>query len=171
MKAPGRTDSDGGLTREEDAHATATQPPHRRTQYYKKQKWPGGQSQNCLSSNLPGIAAAGARARCLKRARPFPRDRVGHTVSRERSLIARKVTLRGHELQRRRRSYQSALQRLDLHLAELHNASAPLKGDWPPGKLAVLDIDGLDAIEHDGKARTFRRDLIGVPFAAGLGHG
>ena len=57
-----------------------------------------------------------------------------------------------------------SLQRLDLHLAELHNASAPLKGDGPAAKLAVLDIDGLDAIEHDGKARAFNR---GVSRASG----
>src|SRR4029077_18450398 len=58
--------------------------------------------------------------------------------------------------------------------------------DWPPGgafvkvtklegerslrELAVLDIDGLDTVEHDGQLRTFGRDLIGVPFATGLGH-
>ena len=69
------------------------------------------------------------------------------------------------------------LQRLDLHYAPLDGAAGgafvkvtKLEGERSLRELAVLDIDGFDTVEHDGQLRTLGRDLIGVPFAAGLGH-
>src|SRR5438552_940888 len=38
-------------------------------------------------------------------------------------------------------------------------------------KLAVLDIHGLDPVQHDYQLRTSGHYLVGVPFAAGLGVG
>src|SRR5436309_9146385 len=72
----------------------------------------------------------------------------------------------------------SRLQRLDLHLAEFDGAAggafvkvAKLEGERSLWELAVLDVDGLDTVWHDRQLRAFGRDLIGVPFATGLGHG
>src|SRR5262245_56934333 len=68
------------------------------------------------------------------------------------------------------------LQRSDLHYAPLDGATgvlvtvAKLEGERSLWELAVLDIDGLYTVQHDGQLRTLGRDLIGVPFAAGLGH-
>ena len=36
--------------------------------------------------------------------------------------------------------------------------------------LGVLHVDGLLAVEHDDEMRALRRDLIGVPLAAGFWH-
>src|ERR1043166_5813391 len=70
------------------------------------------------------------------------------------------------------------LQRLDLYLAPLDGAAggsfvkvAKLEGNMAFRKLAVLDIHGLDPIQHDYKLRTSGRYLVGVPLAAGLGVG
>src|SRR5712691_3154541 len=68
-------------------------------------------------------------------------------------------------------------QRLDLDLAELHDAlvlhdpRAVLQRDPPARELAVLDaVDGLVPVEDHGECRALGRDLVDVPFAAGLGH-
>ena len=70
------------------------------------------------------------------------------------------------------------LQRPDLHYAPLDGAAggafvkvAKLEGDRSLRKLAVLDIDGFDTVEHDGQPQALGRDLIGVPFAAAFGIG
>src|SRR5206468_7998442 len=69
------------------------------------------------------------------------------------------------------------LQRLDLHFAPLDDATgsvlgtiAELEGERSLRVLAVLNVGGLDSVQHDGELRTLGRDLVGVPFAAGLGH-
>jgi hypothetical protein len=65
-----------------------------------------------------------------------------------------------------------------LHLAPLDGAAggafvkvAKLEGNMAFRKLAVLDIHGLDPVQHDYQLRTSGRYLVGVPFAAGLGVG
>src|SRR5215813_3949098 len=70
-----------------------------------------------------------------------------------------------------------ALQRFDLHLAPLDDAAGrvlgavpELQGEGALRVLTVLNVDGLDTVQHDGKLRALGRDLVGVPLAAGLGH-
>src|SRR6266853_5769553 len=70
-----------------------------------------------------------------------------------------------------------SLQRLDLHLAPLDGAAgrvvgpvAELKRERSLRVLAVLNAGGLDAVQHHGELRALGRDLVRVPFAAGLGH-
>src|SRR5262245_38446503 len=62
------------------------------------------------------------------------------------------------------------LQRPDLYLAELHHACTILKCNGPAGKLAVLYVGCLGAVQDDGKLRALGGDLKGVPLVAGLGH-
>src|SRR5262245_55353280 len=68
------------------------------------------------------------------------------------------------------------LQRPDLHYAPLDGAAgvlvtvAKLQGERSLGELAVIDIDSLDSIQHDDQLPALGRDLIGIPFAASLGH-
>src|SRR5262245_8363239 len=71
------------------------------------------------------------------------------------------------------------LQLLDLDLAPLDGAAgvalgraiAELQRDRPLRELAVVQGGRLGAVQHDGQLRAFGGDLIGVPLAAGLGHG
>src|SRR5438045_4071249 len=70
------------------------------------------------------------------------------------------------------RSVARRLHRLDVHLAELHDALAVLERDMAARKLAVLRaIDRAGAVERHGEFRALGGDLVGVPFAAGLEHG
>ena len=48
---------------------------------------------------------------------------------------------------------------------------AKLEGEWSLSELAVLDIGGLDTVEHDDQLRALGRYLIDVPFAPALGIG
>src|SRR5579871_1327542 len=72
-------------------------------------------------------------------------------------------------------------ERLDLDLAELHDAlvvrhaigildaKTVLKRNAPARKLRILDaIDGLLAVENDGEARSLRGNFKGVPLAGGV---
>src|SRR5437016_7163630 len=70
-----------------------------------------------------------------------------------------------------------ALQRLDLHLAPLDDAAGrvlgavpELEGEGALRVLTVLNVHGLDSVQHDGEVGALGRDLVGVPLAAGLGH-
>src|SRR5690348_7106155 len=66
----------------------------------------------------------------------------------------------------------AALQRLDLHRTELHDAGAVLQPDAAARVLAVLDaVDGFLAVERHGELRALGDDLVGVPFVRRLGHG
>src|SRR5262249_30434086 len=68
-------------------------------------------------------------------------------------------------------SHRPGLQRLDLDFAELHDALAVLQRDPPAGELAVLrTVYRLLPVEDHGELRSLGRDLVDVPFAAGLGH-
>ena len=58
-----------------------------------------------------------------------------------------------------------------MHLAELDHAGTVLKRERSPGiVLAVLDISGLLAVEHDDEMRALRGDLVGIPFARRFRH-
>src|SRR5689334_4695636 len=68
------------------------------------------------------------------------------------------------------RSVRPALQRLDLNLAEFDDARTVLQRDRSACVGRVLDVNGLLTVQHDHKMRALRRDLIGIPLAAGLRH-
>ena len=66
-------------------------------------------------------------------------------------------------------------ERLNLYLAELddafvlYDAGRELQGDGAIRELRILDaVGGFLAVEHDGDARPFCRDLVGVPLARRL---
>src|SRR5579872_2424050 len=62
-----------------------------------------------------------------------------------------------------------ASERLDVHLAELHDALAVLERDMAAREFAVLGaVDRLGAVERHREFRALGGDLVGVPFAAGL---
>lgn len=57
----------------------------------------------------------------------------------------------------------SRLQRLDLYLAELHDARAILQRNRPAGKLAVLDIDHLGADAVGDVSNRHQSGAVGTP--------
>ena len=70
----------------------------------------------------------------------------------------------------RSRFISARLKRLDFHLAKFHDARGILKRDRPASILAVLNINGADAVEDDGELRAFSRDLNRIPSTSGFGH-
>src|SRR3981189_798308 len=65
---------------------------------------------------------------------------------------------------------RALLQRLDLHLAPLQHARAVLQPEWAVRQPSVLHVGGLLPVQDDDEVRALRRDLEGVPLAAGLRH-
>src|ERR1700687_2280260 len=65
---------------------------------------------------------------------------------------------------------KQALQRLDLHLAELDHARAVLQRERAAQVLAVLAVGGLLTVEHHNEMWALRRDFVSVPLAGGFRH-
>ena len=61
----------------------------------------------------------------------------------------------------------SALQLVDLQLAEFDHAGAVLERERPAQMFAVLHVGGFLTVQHDNKMRTLCRDFIEIPFAGG----
>src|SRR5947208_1042369 len=115
---------------------------------------------------------------CVARARPAPRALLRKLRRDNMVSSSLRIALNRHSHAPIPNSNWHGLQRLDLHLAPFDGAAgsafvkvAKLEGERSLRELAVLDIYRLGTVEHDGQLRTLGGDLIGVPFAAGLGHG
>src|SRR5437763_2309542 len=63
-----------------------------------------------------------------------------------------------------------SLQRLYLHLTELHHTGAVLQGDRAARVFCILYIGCLLSVEHDDQMRTLCGDFIRIPLAGGLRH-
>src|SRR5262245_11865503 len=59
-------------------------------------------------------------------------------------------------------------QRLDLYVAELHDAGAVLQPDRASAVSHVLGIHGFGSVQDDNHVWPLRGDLEGIPLAAGF---
>src|ERR1700737_1354200 len=86
------------------------------------------------------------------------------------SLFAAKETCPRLREGRRNTAAKQALQRLDLHLAELDHARAVLQRERAAQVFAVLHVGGLLTVEHHNEMWALRRDFVSVPLAGGFRH-